>query len=137
MCFRTSTEKVFSNAADTIRNALIARTQATPVIIPFIPPHAAPTKISRLEPFISVPIHPSQERRDGMHGTWAYTRIYSHYDILSDIMLILDHGNICVDTIFMIIIMHSFPDIEENLFFDNGGPHLHTHSMHMILQHFK
>ena len=40
------------------------------------------------------------------------THIYSHYNILSDIVLILDHGNICVDTIFMIIIMHSFPDIE-------------------------
>ena len=39
-------------------------------------------------------------------------------------------GNICVDTIFMIIIMHSFPDIEENLFFDNGGTHLHTHNLH-------
>ena len=50
------------------------------------------------------------------------THIYSHYDILGDIMLILDHENICVDTIFMIIIMHSFPVIEENLFFDNGGP---------------
>ena len=25
------------------------------------------------------------------------------------------------------IIMHSFPDIEEIRFFDNGGPHLHTH----------
>ena len=36
----------------------------------------------------------------------------------------------CVDTIFMIIIMHSFPDIEENLFFDNGGTNLHTHNMH-------
>ena len=24
------------------------------------------------------------------------------------------------------IIMHSFPDIEEILFFDNGGPHLHN-----------
>ena len=46
-------------------------------------------------------------------------------------MLILDHGNICVDTIFMIIIMHCFPDIEENLFFDNGGPHLHTRNMHI------
>ena len=46
-------------------------------------------------------------------------------------MLILDHGNRCVDTIFMITIMHSFPYIEENLFFDNGGPHLHTHNMHM------
>ena len=61
----------------------------------------------------------------------------SHYDILSDIMRILDHGNIYVDTIFMIIIMHSFPNIEENLFFDNGGPHLHKHNMHIILQHFK
>ena len=28
--------------------------------------------------------------------------------------LVLDPGNICIDTIFMIIIMHSFPDIEEN-----------------------
>ena len=37
--------------------------------------------------------------------------------------------------IFMIIIMHSFPDIEDYLFFDNGGPHLHN--MHIILQHFK
>ena len=62
---------------------------------------------------------------------------YLHYDILSDIMTILDHGNIRVDTIFMIIIVHSFPDIEENLFFENGGPHLHTHNMHIILQHFK
>ena len=35
----------------------------------------------------------------------------------------------------MIFIMHSFPNIEENLFFDNGGPHLHTHNMHIILQH--
>ena len=24
------------------------------------------------------------------------------------------------------IIMHSFPDIDEIRFFDNGGPHLHT-----------
>ena len=32
----------------------------------------------------------------------------------------------------MIIIMHSFQNIEENLFFDNGGPHLHTHNMHII-----
>ena len=67
-------------------------------------------------------------------------------------MIILDHGNICVGANFMIlscivfqimtklgfsIIMHSFPDIEENLFFDNDGPHLHKHNMHMILQHFK
>ena len=37
----------------------------------------------------------------------------------------------------MIIIMHSFPDIEENLFFDNGGTNLHIHNMHMILQHVK
>ena len=56
---------------------------------------------------------------------------------LSDIMIIIDHRNIYVDTIFMIIIMHSFPNIEEHLFFDNGGPHLHTHNMHIILQHFK
>ena len=25
------------------------------------------------------------------------------------------------------IIMHSCPDIEEMMFFDNGGPNLHTH----------
>ena len=31
----------------------------------------------------------------------------------------------------MIIIMHCLPDIEENLFFDNGGPHLHTRNMHI------
>ena len=47
-------------------------------------------------------------------------------------MIIIDHGNIWVDTIFMIVIMHSFPDIEENLFFDNGGPYLHTHNMHIV-----
>ena len=64
-------------------------------------------------------------------------RIYSHDDILSYIMIILDPGNICVDTNFMIIIMLSFPDIEENLFFVNGGSHLHTHNMHIIQQHFK
>ena len=98
----------------------MARTQATPVIIPFIPPNAAPTKISRLEPFISVPIHPKNDVMVCMAP--GRTHIYSHYDILGDIMLILDHENICVDTIFMIIIMHSFPVIEENLFFDNGGP---------------
>ena len=69
---------------------------------------------------------------------YMYIYIHSHYVILSDIMIILDHGNIiCVDTFFMIIIMHSFPDIEEKLFFDNGGPHLRTHNMHIILQHFK
>ena len=27
------------------------------------------------------------------------------------------------------IIMHSFPDIEIR-FFDNGGPHLHTHNIY-------
>ena len=37
--------------------------------------------------------------------------------------------------IFMIIIMHSFLDIEDYLFFYNGGPHLHEHNMHIILQH--
>ena len=63
--------------------------------------------------------------------------IYRHYDILNNIMIILDHGNMCVDTIFTIITMHCFPDIEDNLFFENGGPHLHTHNMHIILQHFK
>ena len=45
-------------------------------------------------------------------------------------MIILDHGNIYVDTNFMI--MHSFPDIEEMRFFDNGGPNLHIHNyMHI------
>ena len=33
----------------------------------------------------------------------ARTHTHEHYDILSDIMIILDHGNICVDTIFMIL----------------------------------
>ena len=35
------------------------------------------------------------------HHTRTHT--HAHYDILSDIMIILDHGNICVDTIFMIL----------------------------------
>ena len=86
-------------------------------------------------PFWTSPSSDGTRRTGFNHLRLIYT--YSHYDILSDIMTILDHGNICVDTIFMIIIMHSFPDIEENLFFDNGGPHLHTHNMHIILQHFK
>ena len=30
-----------------------------------------------------------------------------------------------------------FPDIEENLFFDNGVPNLLTHNMHIILQNCK
>ena len=34
------------------------------------------------------------------------------------------------------IIMHSFPDIEEMRFFDNGGPNLHTHICIFIRQHF-
>ena len=33
----------------------------------------------------------------------ARTHTHAHYDILSDIMIILDHGNMCVDTIFMIL----------------------------------
>ena len=86
-------------------------------------------------PFWTSPSSDGTRRAGFNHLRFIYT--YSHYDILNDIMTILDHGNICVDTIFMIIIMHSFPDIEENLFFDNGGPHLHTHNMHIILQHFK
>ena len=115
----------------------MARTQATPVIIPFILPNAAPTKTSRPEPFSSVPIHPKNELMICMVPGRIHINIYSHYDILSDIILIIDHGNICVDTIFVISIMHNFPDIEDNLFFDNGGPDLHTHNMHMVLQHFK
>ena len=86
-------------------------------------------------PFWTSPSSDGTRKAGINHLRLIYT--YSHYDILSDIMTILDHGNICVDTIFMIIIMHSFPDIEENLFLDNGGPHLHTHNMHIILQHFK
>ena len=34
------------------------------------------------------------------------------------------------------IIMHSFPDIEEIRFFDNGGPNLHTHNMHIHKTNF-
>ena len=34
------------------------------------------------------------------------------------------------------IIMHSFPDIEEMRFIDNGGPNLHTHICIFIRQHF-
>ena len=35
-----------------------------------------------------------------------------------------------------IIIMHSFPDIEEIRFFDNGGPNLHTHTMYIHKTNF-
>ena len=31
------------------------------------------------------------------------THTHAHYAILSDIVIIIDHGNICVDTIFMIL----------------------------------
>ena len=34
------------------------------------------------------------------------------------------------------IIVHSFPDIEEMMFFDNGGPNLHTHICIFISQPF-
>ena len=34
------------------------------------------------------------------------------------------------------ISMHSFPDIEEMRFFDNGGPNLRTHYMHIHKTHF-
>ncbi len=34
------------------------------------------------------------------------------------------------------IIMHSFPDIEEIRFFDNGGPNLHTHTMYIHKTNF-
>ena len=33
------------------------------------------------------------------------------------------------------IIMHSFPDIDEIRFLDNGGPHLHTRICIFIRQH--
>ena len=35
--------------------------------------------------------------------TRARTHAEAHYDILSDIMIILGQGNICVDTIFIIL----------------------------------
>ena len=35
--------------------------------------------------------------------THARKHTHAHCDILSDIMIILDHGNICVDTIFMML----------------------------------
>ena len=34
------------------------------------------------------------------------------------------------------IIMHHLSDIDEIRFFDNGGPHLHTHICIFIRQHF-
>ena len=34
------------------------------------------------------------------------------------------------------IIMHNFPDIDEIRFFNNGGPHLHTHICIFIIPHF-
>ena len=34
------------------------------------------------------------------------------------------------------IIMHSFRDIDEIWFFDNVGPHLHTHICIFLRQHF-
>ena len=37
---------------------------------------------------------------------------------------------------YLDIIMHSFPDIEEMRFFDNGGPNLHTNICIFIRQHF-
>ena len=68
----------------------------------------------------------------------ARTHTHAHYGILSDIMIILDHGNINIICRhhFHDIIMHSFPDIEEMRFFDNGGPNLHTHICIFIRQHF-
>ena len=35
------------------------------------------------------------------------------------------------------IIMHSFPDIDEIRFFDNVGPHLHTHTVYMHIHKSK
>ena len=67
--------------------------------------------------------------------THARTCTHAHYDILSDIMIILDHGNMCRHH-FHDIVMHNFPDIEEIRFFDNGGPNLHTHICIFIRQHF-
>ena len=53
-----------------------------------------------------------------IHTYYIYI-LYSHYDILSDIMIILDRGNIIMCRHhFHDIIMHSFPDIEEIRFFD-------------------
>ena len=58
-----------------------------------------------------------------------------YYNILSDSMVILDHGNICAHT-FHDIIMHNLSDIDEIKFFDNDGPHLHKHICVFIRQHF-
>ena len=35
----------------------------------------------------------------------------------------------------LVFFFQSYPLL--SLIFDNGGPHLHTHNMHIILQHFK
>ena len=67
--------------------------------------------------------------------TRTHARTHAHYDILSDIMIILDHGNMCRHH-FHDIIMNNFPDIEEMRFIDNDGPNLHTHICIYIKQHF-
>ena len=58
-----------------------------------------------------------------------------YYNIISDILIILDHGNMCRHQ-FHDIIMHNLSDIDEIKFFDNGGPHLHTQICIFIKQHF-
>ena len=40
-------------------------------------------------------------------------------------MVILDHENMGVDTIFETLLVHSKKVIEENTIFDNGGTNLH------------
>ena len=59
-----------------------------------------------------------------------------YYNILSDSMIMLDHGNMCRYQFHDNIIMHSLPDIDEIRFFDNGGPNLHTHICIFIRQNF-
>ena len=76
---------------------------------------------------VALCIHTCTHARTGPHAR-------AHYDILSDIMIILDHGNMCRHH-FNDIIMHSFPDIEEIRFFDNGGPNLYTHIC-IFIRHF-
>ena len=70
-------------------------------------------------------------------GPHLHTHALLYYNILSDSMIILDHGNMCRYQSHDII-MHSLPDIDEIRFFDNGGPNLHTHKIICIFirQHF-
>ena len=59
-----------------------------------------------------------------------------YYNILSDSMIILYHGNIMCRHQFHDIIMHNLSDIDEIKLFDNGGPHLHKYICVFIRHHF-